>query len=153
NLGRLVCYVELVRAARVAAAERAQIVPPGIAYPHAASANAGKCHFASNYHSMVATVQDLVGGLIVTAPGLEDIRDDVYGNMVDKYLGGRRGVSGRDRWPLIQLVRDMTASSFGGYNDVVTLHGEGSPQTQLIAALRNYDLDRAIALVKSALAC
>lgn len=152
KIADMICYVELIRAARIASAARARIVPPGLASPDPLLTNAGKHHFATRYHGIVAAVQDLAGGLIVTAPGVEDLDHPDYGPIIEKYLAGRDGVNGRRRWQLAQLVRDMTASEFGGYNDVVTLHGEGSTQAQRIAATREFDLQRCLELVEAALA-
>jgi 4-hydroxybutyryl-CoA dehydratase/vinylacetyl-CoA-Delta-isomerase len=55
------------------------------------------------------------------------------------------------RLRLFHLIRDLTASNFGGYNLVVTLHGEGSLQTQLLTTYREYDLERPKALVRQIL--
>ena len=52
---------------------------------------------------------------------------------------------------LFHLIRDMTASEFGGYNYVVTLHGEGSMAAQLLTTYRDYDLERCKALVRATL--
>jgi 4-hydroxybutyryl-CoA dehydratase/vinylacetyl-CoA-Delta-isomerase len=92
----------------------------------------------------VGLLQDIAGGLVVTAPGVEDFDHLELGASVDKYLAGGAGVSGRDRWELIELIRDLTASEFGGYNYVVTLHGEGSPAAQLVQAVRDGGLERCV---------
>lgn len=144
KLARIIIYNALTRATRVAAAQQATLAPPGLAYPNPVMTNAGKYHFSSGFHEVVAFVQDIAGGLTVTAPGVEDLRHPEFGPLIDRYLAGREGVSGSTRWALVQLIRDVTASEFGGYNDVVTLHGEGSQQAQLLSALREYDLRSAI---------
>lgn len=61
-------------------------------------------------------------------------------------------MSGRERLALMQLVRDLTASDFGGYNMVVTLHGEGSLDAQLLGAYRDADVDGLKDLVRKAMA-
>lgn len=48
-------------------------------------------------------------------------------------------------------MRDLTASEFGGYNFVVTLHGEGSMQAQLLQTVRDYPLAESIDTVRSIL--
>ena len=151
KLGRLIVYGELVRCARLAAATRADLDPAGIAIPDAVATNAGKFHFASGFHEAVATLQDLAGGIVVTAPGVEDLADPEIGPLVSKYLGDGAAVDGADRWQVAQLVRDLTASEFGGYNLVVTLHGEGSRQAQLVQAVRSFDLDRCVAYAREVL--
>lgn len=151
KLGELVVYGALIRAARVAAAQKCRTLPGGLAWPDSVMTNAGKFHFASRFHEIVGMLQDLAGGLIITAPGIEDLEHQEFGPMVAKYLGAREGVAGRARWDLVQLIRDLTASDFGGYNLVVTLHGEGSQQAQLISALRDFDMDSCTDLVKEVL--
>ena len=58
----------------------------------------------------------------------------------------------RRRVALMHLIRDLTASDFGGYNMLVTLHGEGSLEAQLLGAYRDADIDGMKALVVRALA-
>ena len=152
KLGKLIVYGELIRTARLAAAERCALDPlTGIAVPDSVANNAGKYHFSSNYHEAVAILQDIAGGLTVTAPGLEDVEDAEYGPLVEKYLAGRSEVGGGERWRLQELIRDLTASEFGGYNYVVTLHGEGSQGAQLVQTVRDYDLEARIDLVRTIL--
>ena len=152
KIAELVVYAELIRAARFAAAQGRRDPLTGILMPEPVATNAGKFHFASNFHAAVRALQDIAGGLVVTAPGIEDIDDPEIGPTVRKYLAGRDGSDGRERWRLMQLVRDLTASEFGGYNLVVSLHGEGSMQAQLVQTLRDYDMDRAVGLVRQVLA-
>lgn len=45
---------------------------PGIAVPNVVLTNIAKHHFASNYPRMVQNLQDVAGGLLVTAPLRKD---------------------------------------------------------------------------------
>ena len=51
----------------------------------------------------------------------------------------------------INLVRDLTASAFGGYNELLAIHAEGSLETQKITILRDYDVERCLQLAKEAI--
>jgi aromatic ring hydroxylase len=65
-----------------------------------------------------------------------------------------QGAAGSDaelRLRLFNLIRDLTASDYGGYNLVVTLHGEGSLQAQLLQTLRDTDLGPALSAVADAM--
>ena len=42
----------------------------------------------------------------------------------------------------MNLVRDLTASEFGGYNQLLAIHAEGSLEAQKITIFRDYDLER-----------
>jgi aromatic ring hydroxylase len=144
KLGRLIVYGELIRSARQAAAATCAVDPgSGLAVPSSVANNAGKFHFASGFHAAVALLQDIAGGFVVTAPGIEDLESPEAGPLALKYLAGADPEGGRRRWELLQLVRDISASEFGGYNYVVTLHGEGSLGAQLVQATRDYDLGTA----------
>lgn len=152
KIGKLITYGELIRCARIAAAQRGRVhAPSGLLVPDSIAANAGKYHFASGYHAAVAILQDLTGGIVVTAPGVEDLVHPEVGDLVRKYLQGRDGVDGLERWRVAELVRDLTASEFGGYNDSVTLHGEGSMGAQLVTTVRDYDVERCVAYARDML--
>ena len=60
---------------------------------------------------------------------------------IDRFLGGS-GTDASDRLKAMNLVRDLTASDFGGYNQFLAIHAEGSLEAQKITIYRDYDLDR-----------
>ncbi len=151
KLSRLVIYTEIVRACRKMAAYEAVMTPSGIMMPNPVYTNAGKFHFANNFHEMAKIVQDIAGGLAITAPSEADLKSKDIGKYVEKYLAGRKGSTGRERLRVMSLIRDYTASDFGGYNYVVTLHGEGSLAAQQIVALRDYDVERCVRLAREAM--
>ena len=70
--------------------------------------------------------------------------DDIVG--IDK-----SGIPTDQRLRLYALIRDLTASEFGGYNYIVTLHGEGPLTAQALALYREYDLERCKDLVLKAM--
>lgn len=151
KVARLAMYTALTRAARLAAASECRFAD-GIAVPNGAYSNAGKHYFASEFHAVVAVLQDVAGGLVITAPTEADLANPETGPLIEKYLAGAKGIGGRRRLALMHLIRDLTASDFGGYNMLVTLHGEGSLEAQLLGAYRDADIDGMKALVARALA-
>jgi len=64
----LIAWTETTRGLLVAAAMEHRVVSPGIAVPSVTLTNIAKHHFARNYHAMVQNLQDIAGGLLVTAP-------------------------------------------------------------------------------------
>ena len=60
------------------------------------------------------------------------------------------GVPTLDRLKLVNLIRDLTASDFGGYNELLAIHAEGSLEAQKITIYREYDLERCKSLAKQA---
>ena len=150
KIAALIQYTETIRACGRAAAVEARVVE-GVAVPDPVMTNIGKYHFASQLHQAVALLQDLAGGLVITAPSAKDLANPETRPLIEKYLVGKRGVTAEQRLRLFHLIRDLTASDFSGYNLVVSLHGEGSLAAQRIAAYREYDLDRCKRLVLAAL--
>lgn len=98
----------------------------GIAMPNPVTTNIAKYHFADRYHAIVEIVQDLAGGLLVTAPTYQDYRHpDVHAD-IDKYLGAAAGVPTESRLRMFDLIRRIT----GADRETIALHGEGSLQAQ-----------------------
>ena len=144
KLARLVHYGALLRACVEAAARGGVAAEAGQLLPAPVFTNVGKFHFSSHFHAMAAIVQDLAGGFAITAPNEASLRSAETGHWVRKYLQGAAGTDAELRLRIMHLIRDLTASDFGGYNYVVTLHGEGSMQAQLIQTLRDADLHGAL---------
>src|SRR5437016_4379977 len=137
----LISYAETVRMLTKMAAIQCN-VEDGIAVPNTAAVNIAKLHFASNYHQALMHVQDLTGGLLVTGPGEEDLRNPETGKYIERYLGGA-GVSAEERLRTINLISDLTTGEFGGYHAVLAIHAEGSLEAEKLTILREYDQERA----------
>lgn len=147
KLARLIHYGTLLRACVDAAARNCVPAEAGQVLPAPVFTNVGKYHFASQFHAMCAIVQDLAGGFAITAPNEASLRGEHTGPLIRKYLQGAAGTDAELRLRVLHLIRDLTASDFGGYNYVVTLHGEGSMQAQLMQTLRDADLQPALELI------
>lgn len=139
----LIAYAETTRALIHAAAQECH-TDAGIAFPDPLLTNMAKLHFASKYHEAIHHLQDLAGGLLVTAPGLEDWEHPELGKMLGRYLGGATGTA-RERASLLNLISDLTASDLGGYHAVLAVHAEGSIEAEKMMVYRSYDPERAVA--------
>ena len=144
KLSRLIAYRETVRALTVAAAHECTL-RAGLAVPSTTVTNIAKQYFAENYHAMVQKVQDIAGGLIVTGPSEEDLKNPETKAYVEHYLGGKAGFGSVNRLKLLNLIRDYFASSFGGYHELLAIHAEGSLEAQKITILRGFDTSDAVA--------
>ena len=122
-----------------------------MAVPNIILTNLAKYHFANNYHQAVAWVQDIAGGLVVTGPSEEDLENPATREYIERFLGGKKGVSTQERLRAFNLVRDLTASTFGGYNELLAIHAEGSLEAQKITIFRDYDVERCKELAKEAI--
>jgi 4-hydroxybutyryl-CoA dehydratase / vinylacetyl-CoA-Delta-isomerase len=139
KLSRLIAWRETVRGLTVAAAYESRRMAPGVAVPNPVTTNIAKQYFAENYHSMAQKVQDIAGGLLVTGPAEEDVAAPETKAYIERYLGGKKGFGAANRLKVMNLIRDLIASDFGGYNEVLSIHAEGSLEAQKLTILREFD--------------
>ena len=139
KLTKLATYHATVQGLIFAAAHNHEVVAPGIAVPNTLLTNVAKYQFASNYHAAVQMVQDVSGGLLVTGPDVEDWKSEATGPYIEKYYGGKKGTSTEERLRLMNLISDLTAGDFGGYQEVLAVHAEGSLEAEKLQTYREYD--------------
>ena len=48
----------------------------------------------------------------------------------------------------MNVLADLTASDFGGYQEVLAVHAEGSIEAEKLTALRNYNAQETMAYAK-----
>src|SRR5207244_11132272 len=96
----------------------------------------------------VRHVQDIAGGSLVTGPGAEDLSTPETAAYYERFYAGRTGVSGKDRLKALSLVRDLVASEFGAYQEVLAVHAEGSLEAEKLMVLRSYDRRPAVEFVR-----
>ena len=144
---RLISYAETLRGLTRYAAMMARPREGGIFVPDPLYVNMAKYHFAHGYHEAIRDVQDIAGGALVTGPGAEDLESPETAAFYDKYYAGR-GVSGRDRLKALALVKDLVASGFGAYQEVLAVHAEGSLEAEKLMVLRSYDRRPAVDFVR-----
>ncbi len=142
KLASLITYAETVRALTEMAALRARIGEHGIAYPDPLTVNMAKFTFATNYHKMVALVQECAGGMLVTGPSAKDWEAPEIRPVLEKYLAGR--VPAEERIRIMNLIADITVRDFGGYHAVLAIHAEGSVEAEKMQILRSYDSSQAL---------
>jgi 4-hydroxybutyryl-CoA dehydratase / vinylacetyl-CoA-Delta-isomerase len=146
KLVHLIAYAETLRGLTRYAAMNA-VVRDGIAVPDTLYVNMAKYHFAHGYHQAVRDVQDLAGGALVTGPGAEDLASPETAPYYEKYYAGRE-TSGRDRLKALALVRNLVASEYGTYQEVLAVHAEGSLEAEKQMVWRSYDSRPALAFVR-----
>jgi 4-hydroxybutyryl-CoA dehydratase / vinylacetyl-CoA-Delta-isomerase len=129
KITQVVIYTETIKALGRAAAFDCQMIDD-FAVPNPVITNMAKYYFASNYHQVVKAVQDVAGGLVVTAPTRKDFENPATRPLVEKYLAGSASVSTEDRLRLFQLIRYLTASDEAGVLEVLAVHAEGSLEAQ-----------------------
>ena len=147
KLTHLAAYHTIVRGLIEHAAATCTI-EDGLAVPNTLITNVAKYHFAHNYHQAVQIVQDLAGGILVTGPSTEDFTSEATRAYVTKYLGGAKGFDAEKRSRLLNLIADLTASDFGGYQEVLAVHAEGGFEAEKLQAYREYDFKTVVAYAR-----
>ena len=139
KLAKLISYAETLRALVRLAALDCESGELGMAIPRTLLVNMAKLHFATSFHQMLAYVQDITGGLIVTGPSKADLENPDIGKYVRNYLGARADVPTENRLRAINLVKELTATDFAGYQAVLAIHAEGSIEAEKLAMVREHD--------------
>jgi 4-hydroxybutyryl-CoA dehydratase/vinylacetyl-CoA-Delta-isomerase len=147
KLVHLISYAETLRGLTHYAAMMGKAKESGITVPDTMYVNMAKYHFAHGYHEAVRDVQDIAGGALVTGPGAEDLESPELGPLFDKYYAGK-GVTGRKRLAALAFVRNLVASEFAAYQEVLAVHAEGSLEAEKQMVLRSYAPADALAYVK-----
>ena len=147
KLVHLISYAETLRGLTKFAAMNGKVREAGIAVPDPLYVNMAKYHFAHGYHEAVRDVQDLAGGALVTGPGAEDLENEETARYYDKYYAGK-GIGGRERLKALAFVKNLVASEFATYQEVLAVHAEGSIEAEKQMMLRSYDGSSALAYVK-----
>ncbi|MEO8256310.1 MAG: 4-hydroxyphenylacetate 3-hydroxylase N-terminal domain-containing protein [Acidobacteriota bacterium] len=148
KLVQLISYAETLRGLTHHAAIRSRAREQGIVVPDPLYVNMAKYHFAHGYHEAVRNVQDIAGGALVTGPGAEDLQAPETAPYYERFYAGRTGVSGRDRLKALSLVKDLVASEFGAYQEVLAVHAEGSLEAEKLMLFRSYDASAALDYVR-----
>jgi 4-hydroxybutyryl-CoA dehydratase/vinylacetyl-CoA-Delta-isomerase len=135
----LTMYTEAVEILGKAACEHCISEPgTGLVFPNPMYANIAKFFFADNWHQATKYVQDIAGGIVATAPSSKDFSNPETHDLIEKYLGGKNGISTEHRLRLIKLIKELTSS----YEDVLTIHAEGSLAAQKLSIYTLADFER-----------
>jgi 4-hydroxybutyryl-CoA dehydratase/vinylacetyl-CoA-Delta-isomerase len=130
KLTDLVIYLETLRSMSRAACLD-YVTYDGIAVPNPISTNIAKYYFANEYHTVIKIIEDLAGGLLVTAPTYKDYQLPELQGDLDKYLSAKAGYPAEQRLRMLDLIRRIS----GADRETIALHGEGSLQAQRMTIL------------------
>ena len=147
----LVVYAQSIKTFGQAAAMQCVMTENGIAYPNPLLCNIGKYLFAANYHNSIKALQEVAGGLPATGPTEADCKNPETRELIERYLGGRKGADAISRLKVMKLIRDMGGTDGAGEWWVGTLHGEGSIQAQRMSIAREFDVKKCVDYVKNLL--
>jgi 4-hydroxybutyryl-CoA dehydratase/vinylacetyl-CoA-Delta-isomerase len=140
-------YTEAVEILGRAACEHCVSEPDSdLVYPNPMIANICKLYFADNWHQATKYVQDIAGGIVATVPSAKDYYNPETHDIMEKYFGGREGIPTEHRLKAIKLIKDSTSV----YEDVLTIHAEGSLAAQKLSIFGLADFERYKAAAKRA---
>ncbi|HJX03896.1 MAG TPA: 4-hydroxyphenylacetate 3-hydroxylase N-terminal domain-containing protein [Dehalococcoidia bacterium] len=117
-----------------------------LVYPNPMIANICKLYFADNWHQATKYIQDIAGGIVATVPSAKDYFNPETHDLMEKYFGGKDGIPTEHRLRAVKLVKDLTSS----YEDVLTIHAEGSLAAQKLSIFAGADFERYKAAAKRA---
>lgn len=150
SIAELMQFATVLRIMLEYACANYRTMPSGMIYPDVLAVNAGKFHYASNYHRIVQILQDMAGGLVITLPSVKDLQHPEAGAYMRKYLHTKPGIAVEDRMRVFNTIRDMTADSYGGWLLVTALQAGGGLNAGRIMLNRAYDIEHARAAAKKA---
>lgn len=136
KIARLVAWAETVRGLAELAALRAREGGQGVWLPDPLTVNIAKYTFAHGYHEAISALIDLAGGALITGPGGEDWANPEIRDVLAKYYAA--AVPGEQRLRILNLISDLTARNYGGYQSVLATHAEGSLEAEKLQLLRSY---------------
>ena len=99
-------------------------------------------------YEIARLAEDIAGGIVVTAPSEADLRSDITGPYVKKYLVGTKGVSVENRLRILRLIENLCLGTAAVGYRTESMHGAGSPQAQRIMIARQGNLPMKKALAK-----
>jgi 4-hydroxybutyryl-CoA dehydratase/vinylacetyl-CoA-Delta-isomerase len=87
---------------------------------------------------MCRIAQDICGGLVATMPSESDLKNEVVGPFIKKYLKGVSAIPTEHRMRLVRLIECMSLGTFSADLLTMGLHGAGSPYPQKMMVLADY---------------
>jgi 4-hydroxybutyryl-CoA dehydratase/vinylacetyl-CoA-Delta-isomerase len=105
-------------------------------------ANVCKLNVTRFPYEIARLAQDIAGGLVATAPSLNDLEHPEIGHLLKKYYQGVAGIQTTCRLKMFRLVENLTLGSAAAAYLTESMHGAGSPQAQRVVIARQADLEQ-----------
>lgn len=99
-------------------------------------------------YEITRLAEDIAGGIMVTAPGQQDLNNEKLRPYIEKYLAGAEGTGTENRLRIMRLIENLTMGSAGVGYRTESMHGAGSPQAQRIMISRQSDMEQKKQLAK-----
>ena len=129
KLINIASYVETIKAL-AQAATLSPVMYGDIAVPSPLITNMAKLHYARSYHEVIKMVQDISGGIITTLPTYKDWENPETRPDMEHYLGGNPKYTTEERLRMTAHTHRWVASAESAHQEMITVHAEGSMETQ-----------------------
>lgn len=140
---------ETLYACGIACSAEGEKMPAGNYQINLLLANVCKQNITRMPYEIARLAEDIAGGLMVTMPAEQDLRDPELGPLVEKYLKGATNVSTENRMRVLRLIENITLGAAAVGYRTESMHGAGSPQAQRIMISRQGDLESKKKLAKA----
>jgi 4-hydroxybutyryl-CoA dehydratase/vinylacetyl-CoA-Delta-isomerase len=143
SIAELITYAQMLKMGLEYSCRNFERTASGMVYPDTLGINAAKYYYAANYHQTVRYLHDLAGGLVMTLPLESDLRNPETEKYIRKYLHTKNTVDVETRMRVYNMIRDLTADAYGGWQFVVALQAGGGLSAQRTMMNRTYNLAQA----------
>ena len=110
-------------------------------------ANVCKLNVTRYPYEIVRLMEDIAGGIMVTAPSEADLRSSEIGHYVEKYLVGCN-VDAETRLRALRLCENLALGTAAVGYRTESMHGAGSPQAQKVMITRQGSFEQKKELAK-----
>lgn len=133
---------ETIAGSALASAHEGRAMKSGVWQNDDMHANVCKQNVTRFPYEIARLAQDLAGGLMVTMPSEQDLRNDEVGPLIRKFLVGRENMPIEDRMRILRLIENMTLGRNAVGYLTESMHGAGSPQAQRVQIARGMEIDK-----------
>lgn len=139
---------EQLYCAGIASSAEGHIMPAGNYMVDLLLANVCKLNVTRYPYEIVRLMEDIAGGIMVTAPSEADLRSVDVGHYVEKYLVGADGIDAETRLKALRLIENLSLGTAAVGYRTESMHGAGSPQAQKVMIGRQGNFERKKAIAK-----
>lgn len=138
KIAQLMGFRETIRAFVFASEAECERSRTGMVMPNQSIQNAGRVYASSNYYTMVQVLRDLAGGAAVMVPDQKTLENAEIRADIEKYYRIDT-TSAEERMRVLNLVRELTASPYGGRAQAYQMFAESPPVVQAMSLYNSFD--------------
>lgn len=145
KIASLMVYAQAIKAFILASETNLEKGPGGLYRPNQSIQNAGRLYASSEFNNAVQLLRDLGGGVQMISPDTATFENPEISKYAEKYFR-IDDVSAEDRARSLNLISDLTSSSFAGRMQLYQMFAEGPKMAQAALLYFTYDREKALKL-------